>query len=221
MLVGPSLEYARIRDLVPTRRGTGPLWVAWDTNVLSLYERYGAAMWEGDELTVTGTDPTEVEALSALIFVWLWWDLRFIILSATVTDSKKSRPEALVAQRDRAMDGLDRALSLGLDGQGGVPEARYPPLPRTVVERLPKGHDRVMVQEAFVTGADVFLTIDKGIRKRADMLLRHGLVCMSPVELLDALVMAGVDVASGPRQIGNGLIPDLGRMSALLEALGV
>lgn len=221
MLTGPSFEYDRIRDLVPTRSGMGPVWVAWDTNVLSLYERYGAAMWEGEELAVTGTDPDEVEALSTLISVWLWWDLRFIILDATATDTKKPRPAPLIAQRLRAIDGLSRALSLGLDGTGGGPEARIPYMPARVIDSLPKGHDRVMVQDAFSIGADVFLTIDKGILRRAAMLLDQGLMILSPTGLLDALVEAGLDVASGPRQMGNGLAPDLGRMSALLEALGV
>ena len=221
MLIGPSFEYDRIRDLVPTRQGVGPVWVAWDTNVLSLYERYGAAMWEGEELTVTGTDPDEVEALSTLIFIWLWWDLRFVILEATATDAKKPRPAPLVAKRHRAMDGLSRALSLGLDGTGGSPEARIRYMPPRVIDSIPKGHDRVMVQDAFATGADVFLTIDKGILRRAAMLREQGLVVLSPTGLLDALVDAGLDVASGPRQMGNGLAPDLGRMSALLEALEV
>ncbi|WGX94515.1 hypothetical protein [Nocardioides sp. L-11A] len=221
MLAGPLFEYDRIRDLVPTRQGMGPVWVAWDTNVLSLYERYVAAMCEGDELTVLGTDPNEVEALSTLIFVWLWWDLRFIIVDATATDTKNPRPAALVEQRDRAMEGLRRALSLGLDGDGEDPEPRIPYLPPRVIASLPKGHDRVMVPDAFAVGADVFLTIDKGILKRAAVLRDQGLVVLPPTGLVDALVEAGLDVESGPRQMGNGLAPDLGHMSALLETLGV
>jgi transposase len=219
VLKGPSFEYEHVRALVPARVGIGPVWVAWDTNILSLYERYGLAMWDRDNVEVTGTDPEEVDALSTLIFVWLWWDLRFIVLDATATDHKKPRKPDLVERRRRVSSGLVDALSLGLDGEGGSPESRVPYIPAQVMDSLPHGHDRVMVREAFEIGADVFLTIDKGILKRAATLRYQGLVCMSPKMLIEALVEAGLDVTSGPRELGSWPIPDLGRMSALIGAL--
>ena len=57
MLVGPSCDCDRIRILLPTPQGIEPLSVAWDNNALTRYERYGAAMWEGEKLGVSGTEP--------------------------------------------------------------------------------------------------------------------------------------------------------------------
>lgn len=42
--------------------------------------------------------------------------------------------------------------------------------------------------------------------------------CLSPGELVDQLLAAGVMATWAPNQLG-GLAPDLGRMAALIEAL--
>ncbi len=49
------------------RSGLGPLWVVCDTNVLSMYEQYGAALWEGEDPEVRGHFPEEVAALGAVV----------------------------------------------------------------------------------------------------------------------------------------------------------
>lgn len=117
---GPSFDYMRMPALV-RRTGHGPLRVVWDTNVLSMYEQYGAAMWEGESPAVRGHDPAEVEALGVLVSTWMWWDIRFVVLDRTAADSKRPRAPEAVARREVAMRGLADALSLGLDGDGDEP----------------------------------------------------------------------------------------------------
>lgn len=218
---GPSFDYAAMPELVGGRQGHGPLWIAWDTNILSLYERHGLAMWDGDDLGgIRGADPAQVEALGDLVTIWMWWDLRFIVLGPTGTDARKPPPEAIRRRRIHSIAGLARALSLGLDGEGGEPDRdRDGDLFRDVLDSLPEGHDRLLVERAFTYGADVFLTTDKGILKRADDVAAAGMRCLDPITLRAALLEVGVPVSWGPTAL-QGLAPDLSRMSALLEAFG-
>jgi hypothetical protein len=218
-MFGPSFDYSQLVPLLGQREElSGPIWVAWDTNVLSYYETYGLAMWENDlPEVITGADPDEVEALGALISVWMWWDLRFMVMDATESDSRRPRSVDDLARRRRAISGLAEALSLGLDGWQDWPEQRRA-LPDTVALRLPKGQDRELVKEAQVLGADVFLTTDRKVLRCDAQVRPHGLRCMSPTGLLDDLIRAGVQPNWAPSQMG-GLAPDLGRMSALIAAL--
>lgn len=114
-MIGPSFDRSVMPHLTARSRA-GPLWVVWDTNILSMYERYGLAMWEGEEPDVRGHDPVQVTALGELVSVWMWWDIRFVVLEGTATDSKRPRPAADVAQRVTSMEGLAVALELSIDG---------------------------------------------------------------------------------------------------------
>lgn len=204
-----------------SRSGHGPLWIVWDTNVLSMYEQYGVALWEGEDPDVRGHDPEEVAALGAVVTVWMWWDIRFVVLDGTATDSRRPRPAVDVARRETSMRGLAAALRLGLDGdEPDPPPDRGQGLPEAVVLSLPAGADRSLVAEAHRQGADVFLTTDRRVLRRDPELAAEGLRLLSPSGLLDALLDAGVDPGWSPQQL-EGPAPDLGRMAALLEALGV
>lgn len=52
---GPSFDYERVADVVGQRAGFGPIWVVWDTKVLSLFETYGAGC--GPWSSQVGTTP--------------------------------------------------------------------------------------------------------------------------------------------------------------------
>ena len=216
-MIGPSFQYSALCELVGGRAGTGPIWVAWDTNVLSLYEEYGESMWDEEEIVVQRADPVEVRALGTLVAIWMWWDLRFMVLELTESDSKKARQPSDIQRREISMNGLAAALSLGLDGVGTRPESRQA-LDPELLDCLPKGHDRRLVHQAHAVGADVFLTTDKGILKRDIDLTKFGLRCLKPTQLVNSLVEAGVPLGWAPTSLG-GLAPDLGRMSALIAAL--
>lgn len=219
-MLGPSFD----RSLMPgltSRSGRGPLWVVWDTNVLSMYEQYGAAVWEGEEPEVRGHNPEEVAALGAVVTMWMWWDIRFVVLAQTALDSRHPRPPADVARRETSMRGIAAALELGLDGDAAdAPPGRARGLPVEIAQTLPAGADRSLVAEAYRQGADVFLTTDKRVLRRDSLLAGEGLRLLPPSGLLDALIDAGIDPGWAPSQLA-GLAPDLGRMAALLEALGV
>ncbi len=215
---GPLFDYALVPELVAHRKGEGPIWVTWDTNILSVYETYGAAMWEGEDFEIEGTDPVEVEALGDLVSIWMWWDLRFIVLTASAQDSKKPRPAPAVARRAFAMPGIADALSLGLDGDGGEAPPRSTPLPRSVTDLLPNGYDRYLVATAHELGADVFMSMDRGVCRRDSDVRQYGMRCLRPSELVAYLVEAGVPAGWDPAAL-DWPAPDLGRMAALISAI--
>lgn len=216
-MIGPSFDREQMPALT-SRTGHGPLWVVWDTNILSMYEQYGAALWAGEDPHVQGHDPDEVAALEAVVSVWMWRDVRFVVLERTATDSRKPRSPADAARRETSMRGVAAALELGLDGDDPDPPLRRTALSDDVLLSLPAGPDRALVAEAHATGCDVFLTTDRRVLRRDPFLAPAGLRLLPPTGLVDALVDAGIHPGWGPSQLG-GLAPDLGRMGALLSAL--
>ena len=116
-MFGPSFDYSRLPDLVSGRQGFGPVWVAWDTNVLVAYQQCGWQLWEGEDLPVVRSDAREIAALGELVATWMWWDLRFVPCRASMTDYGKPRPPAEVLARAKALNGLADALEIGLDGE--------------------------------------------------------------------------------------------------------
>ena len=218
-MLGPSFDYFEISELVAHREGSGPLWVAWDTNILSLYESYGLAMWDGDVLEVAAQhDSDEVTALGELITMWIGWDIRFQVVAGTSTDYKRPPTADLSERRERSMRALEAALALGLDGEETFPERRPYGPPSRPLDGLPKGKDRELVQQAYRNGSDVFLTTDKGILRRDTQWKLWGMRCLAPTELIGHLTDAGLPLGFHIDYVlGNA--PDLARMSALLGAL--
>ena len=219
------LDFGTLGELVPDSRGFGPLWVAWDTNVLSLFETYGAAAldlelgspsWERVSVQ-SQHSRDEVEALLDIVTMWLGHDLRFLVLAATDGDAKKPLPDGVRERRARAVDAVSAALEIGLDGEGGEATPRSRQLPRAVLESLPAGRDRLLVSDAYIGGAHVFLTMDKGILRRDSEIEPWGMRCLSPVGLRDRLKMAGLPTGFYLDYLFGGG-PDLMRLSALLGA---
>ena len=73
-----------------------------------------------------------------------------------------------------------------------------------MIRTFPEGHDRLMVTEAYERGADVFLTMDRGIWRRDTIASVHGMRCLQPTALLDELHDAGIALTTrrprtGPR----------------------
>lgn len=73
--------------------------------------------------------------------------------------------------------------------------------------------------EAYRIGGDVFLTTARRVLRRDAATAPHGLRLLPPSGLVDELAAAGVAGSWAPDSL-QGLAPDLGRMSALIEALG-
>lgn len=226
---GPSFDYSAVPDLVAGRQGHGPIWVTWDTNVLSLFETYGRRVWalefngaEGSSRTaepvLTQHEQAEVDALVDLVTMWLGWDLRFEVLDITMEDAKRPAPPEVARRRSRSTRAVARALMLALDGEQTYPDPRDSGPPKAIVESLPEGKDRLLVAQAYRSGADVFLTCDKGILRRDARITPWGLRLLSPSALVERLVEAGLRRGFYLDYM-LGVAPDLARMSALIGAV--
>lgn len=102
---GPDFRYEISDDLFSGRTGSGPLSVAWDTNLLSDYFNYGARLWTGAtaaQLVPEGTDRADrkktryamdLEFLQHVFGLWTLRDIRFLILPATLSDALPRRDE--------------------------------------------------------------------------------------------------------------------------------
>jgi hypothetical protein len=47
---GPEFVYASATAIFGRRRGRGPLFIAWDTNLLLDYFNFGSSLWQGRDL---------------------------------------------------------------------------------------------------------------------------------------------------------------------------
>src|SRR5580693_6006369 len=85
---GPEFVYDSAPGIFGRRRGGGPLFIAWDTNLVLDYFNFGSSLWQGHSLPdELGDEYTgELEGLQFLVALWVLRDIRFIILPATITD---------------------------------------------------------------------------------------------------------------------------------------
>lgn len=104
---GPHFAYEGARQLFLGRRGCGPLFVVWDTNLLIDYFKYGSLFWKGESLPdfVSGDHGTELEGLQLLLGLWVFRDIRFVILADTIDDAKK---QLSVERRQNRLNAFDR-----------------------------------------------------------------------------------------------------------------
>lgn len=118
---GPDFVYESAPGLFHSRMGRGPLFIAWDTNLLVDYFQFGRKLWEGGHLP-DGLDEehgSELEGLQLLIALWVLRDIRFMILPGTVTDAKKKLSQS------RQVD-PDQVLQRGRDGGVVEPDGDQP-----------------------------------------------------------------------------------------------
>jgi hypothetical protein len=176
---GPEFVYASAPAIFGRRRGQGPLFIAWDTNLLLDYFKFGSSLWQGHELPdQLGEEYTgELERLQFLVALWVLRDIRFTILPATITDAKRKLTQERRASRLSAFREFVSALRLVSDDP---PELDLPSregllvLPEGMLERavseIPPGFDRALVSSASRMGLHIFLTRGKGILRHRDAL---------------------------------------------------
>lgn len=221
---GPHFVYDAAPNLFLGRSGRGPLHVAWDTNLLIDYFRYGAQLWEGSSLAdaLPGTYGEELEGLQLIVTLWVLRDIRFHVPRFFLRDSKrKPLTGGQQLQRQRALVEFLRAIALVADGEGSdAPKPRA--IHRTdeqVFARVPAGNDRLLVQEVVWRGMDVFMTRDAGILAAGPALRLLGIVVASPLDLVEELAAAGaLQCLFEPRSL-YWPMPDQQRVSHLLDAI--
>ena len=226
---GPEFVYASAPDIFGGRRGWGPLFIAWDTNLLLDYFKFGSSLWQGCDLPdQLGEEYAgELEGLQFLVALWVLRDIRFIILPATITDAKRKLTEERWASRLNAFREFVSALQLVSDDP---PELDLPSrdgllvLPERMLEQavseIPPGFDRALVSSAARMGLHVFLTRDKGILRHRDALRPFGLLLASPLDIFEELLACGAfHCMLEPPLCAYWPMPDQMRVGHLIRAL--
>ena len=115
--VGPEFVYDSASAIFGGRSGRGPLFIAWDTNLLLDYFNFGSSLWQGRDLPdELGAEYTgELEGLQFLVALWVLRDIRFVILPATVTDAKRKLSQERRVSRLNAFREFTSALQLVSD----------------------------------------------------------------------------------------------------------
>jgi hypothetical protein len=225
---GPHFLYDTARHLFLGRRGRGPLFVAWDTNLLIDYFTYGSLLWHGESLpdSVRGDYGAELEGLQLVLSLWVFRDLRFVLLPETLSDAKKQLSPERVASRQTAFDEFASALRLvgfgdpkvdqpSRDGLLILPDAEL----ERALARVPKGYDRRLVRSAILSGAQVFLTGDLKVLRNRDAMRPFGLLLASPLDLVEALFGCGAFHCLLAPGFAYWPLPDQQRMGHLITAL--
>lgn len=215
--------------------------MAWDTNVLIDYLKYGNALWNDQDLEIE--DPKHAEQVEAIGRImdpyFCFWDIRIHLFDEILNDAKRALSIERRSSREHALERFARALMYA-EWSGGEgekeqegdatkkeaedacdqeplfeiePSARSPfPAHQSLIDALPDGHDRILVREAIERGMHVFLTQDRGILRVAPFARRLGLLIVSPSDFLRLFEESGISPTQFPA-------PDLARISKVIEAL--
>ncbi|MET9587660.1 hypothetical protein ABZY10_32130 [Streptomyces sp. NPDC006539] len=229
-------EYASAPHIFLNRTGVGPLHVAWDTNILIDYLQFGRALWNDEALDIENPQHAEqVDAIGQIIDPYFcFWDVRIHLFEEILDDAKRQLSIERRSDREHALERFARALMYadwseddegepepvdvrGWSGQDPLFDTQavphiLPSLHQRLIDALPDGHDRILVNEAVERGIHLFLTQDRGILKAAPLARTVGLVLTSPVGLLQLFEEAGISPLQFP-------MPDLARISKVIEAL--
>ncbi|MFD7884892.1 hypothetical protein ACFV3N_20930 [Streptomyces bauhiniae] len=218
--------YGDIPGIFLGRTGTGPMCIAWDTNVLLDYLEYGFHMWDGREIPVKeGKYRDDLEALDALLNAYILLDLRFFLFDRALVDAKKSLTAERRHQRELAIERFAEALFFAdyeIPDHNSDPDLMQPETVSMGYENhrhaqrlalLPDGHDRMLVMEALDRDIHVFMTRDRGILKNAEVFKEIGLLLVSPGGLCDLIDEAEIPLPALPA-------PDLARVGRIIQALG-
>jgi len=225
---GPDFIYESAPSLFQGRRGRGPLFIAWDTNLLVDYFEFGRALGEGDDLPDQRDEEYtgELEGLQFLIALWVLRDIRFMILPESVIDATKKLSLERRASRLKAFHEFVSALRLvgydspkldapSRDGLLILPE----PFLQRAVAKIPQGFDRVLANSAARLGLHVFMTRDKRILSQRDALKSFGLLLASPLDLLEELIRCGAFHCMLEPRYAYWPLPDQMRVGHLIRAL--
>jgi hypothetical protein len=206
--------------------------MAWDTNALVDYLQFGKALWNDEELEIE--DPKyadQVYAIGNILDPYCcFWDIRIHLFDEILNDAKRKLSIERQSRRERALDRFARALMFAEwseeeEEQGGDNSFAQEPLfhveavappngsaRQRLIDALPNGHDRILVNEAIERGMHVFLTQDRGILRTAHLARPVGLLIVSPCDFLQLFDEAGISALQFP-------MPDLARISKVIEAL--
>ncbi|MEU5100634.1 hypothetical protein [Streptomyces sp. NPDC020996] len=229
-------DYESAPSIFLNRSGSGPLHMAWDTNMLLDYLQFGRKLWNDEDLDIANPKHAEqVESIGQIMDPYFcFWDIRIHLFEEILNDAKRELSIERRSSREHALERFARALMyvewseddeeelvdsnddpIGIQDSlfdaDSVPQIRTSRHQR-LIDALPNGHDRILVNEAVVRGMHVFLTQDRGILKAAHLAKENGLVLTDPVGFLRLFEEAGISTLQFP-------MPDLARVSKVIQAL--
>lgn len=228
---GGGFQYEDCCEVFLGRNGYGPLRLAWDTNILIDYAKYGHLIWADDEFNppVSGEGYREqLLALSEIMHLWMLRDIRIRMPLRQVSDAKlrlhnkpkKLRRQAIEQFRKEMkvrlwqLEQFHSALAcISLDAEI---DANVEPFETLSDECSNDDWDRSLFEEAIATGCHVFLTGDRKLKRRLDRMARDSYVAiLSPTGLLDSLAKSDeLSVA----KIGQCVMPDSHKFTHIMEA---
>lgn len=214
---GGGFNYEERPKIFLGRRGYGPLRIAWDTNILIDYAKYGEHMWEDDQFEPPVEESRYLEvliALNELMHLWMLRDIRIKMPFRQIDDARRRLDPEVWLLRAWQLEQFHVALSC-VDLDKALAEGVRP------FETLPEGSsnddwDQSLVDEAIATGCHVFLTNDRRLKRRADRRARESFLAIVPSsELLDLLAEAGqLSLAA----IGRYPLPDSHKWTHVMDA---
>lgn len=187
-----GFAYGQCPEVFLGRTGIGPLRVAWDTNILSDFARYGHLMLNNspslEELPLNEPYLEELIALGVVMRLWETRDIRVVLFARHREDlGKRAEDEDEVLKRTADVLAVQSALGCVVPHEPVIQSMRSS---RPHLHSLPASADRELVRDAIAAGCHVFLTRDRGVLSRWKEPAAHGLAILSPTGLLDALAQA-------------------------------
>jgi len=184
--------------------------MAWDTNILIDYGKYGELMWESDDFDPPISETTyldELIALNEIMHLWMIRDIRIRMPEAQLFDAGRRRKRGLdlktLELRLHQLTEFHAALAcISLDTNI---DNSVPPLAPLDDDWTNDDWDRALVEHAVATGCHVFLTRDQRLHRHVPQTSETFLAIMSPADLLLYLAESGeLSLA----QVGRHIAPD-------------
>jgi hypothetical protein len=214
---GGGFRYEACSQIFSGRRGYGALRVAWDTNILIDYAKYGQLMWETDEFDPPIQEDRyreELIALKEFMNLWMLRDIRIRMPFRQIGDAGRRLDDKTCGLRRWQLEQFHVALScVSLDAEIDASVKPFEALPE---ESSHDDWDKSLVEEAIATGCHVFLTGDRRLKKRLVRAAGDSFVAiLSPTEVLDFLAEAGeLSLA----RIGQEVLPDTHKFTHIIGA---
>jgi hypothetical protein len=226
---GPHFDYSFANILFSGRRGSGPLLVALDTNLVLDYYSFGSAFWLGQPYAgVSAADSKyldELDCLSLILALLVVRDIRLIVQPETLRDAKKVVSAERQLARRVAFDQFTHAMEHFSDCDEDFETSRQQTLalPDSVLDdalaQIPGALDRMMVSAAHRTGAHVFMTRDDRVINAREHFRPLGLYIGSPGDVFEELMGAyAFNCLFEPRLL-TWPLPDQHRIGHLIQAI--
>jgi hypothetical protein len=214
---GGGFQCETCPEVFSGREGYGALRVAWDTNVLIDYAKYGELIWEDDEFNPPipeGRYREQLIALSELMNLWMLRDIRIRMPFRQIDDARRRLEDKTLDLRLWQLEQFHAAFScISLDTAIDDNVRAFETLPG---ESSNDDWDKTLVEEAIATGCHVFLTRDRRLKRRLGPAARDSfVVILTPTDLLDFLAEAGeLSFAT----IGPLIMPDSHKFTHIMDA---